>query len=171
MPAGASGAIARIYRWAAHLGFACLAGAALVTVADIALRQVGGAVVGVVDLVQLLVMAGAYLAIAYAFLHGGHVAVDLVSARLGRRLDAACRALGALLAAGFMLAIARYGLDAALEQHAYGDRSHTMGIPILWYWTPLLLGAALSALAAVLIALRDGRTALLGPRRTDPKCR
>jgi TRAP-type C4-dicarboxylate transport system permease small subunit len=171
MPAGTSGAIARIYRWAAHLGFACLAGAALVTVADIALRQVGGAVVGVVDLVQLLVMAGAYFAIPYAFLHDGHVAVDLVSARLGRRLDAACRALGALLATGFMLAIARYGLDAAMEQHAYGDRSHTMGIPILWYWAPLLLGAALSVLAALLIAFRDGRTVLVGPRRAESKCR
>jgi TRAP-type C4-dicarboxylate transport system permease small subunit len=94
-----------------------------------------------------------------------------VSARLGPRLDAACRALGALLATGFMLAIARYGLDAAMEQQAYGDRSHTMGIPILWYWTPLLLGAALSVLAALLIAFRDGRTALLGPRRAESKCR
>jgi TRAP-type C4-dicarboxylate transport system permease small subunit len=119
--------------------------------------------------VQLLVMAGAYLAIACAFLHDGHVAVDLVSARLGPRLDAACRALGALLATGFMLAIARYGLDAALEQHAYGDRSHTMGIPILWYWTPLLLGAALSVLAVALTLLRDGRTALLGPCRSDSR--
>jgi TRAP-type C4-dicarboxylate transport system permease small subunit len=169
MPAGSSGAIARVYRSVAHLGFACLAGAALVTVLDIALRQVGGAVVGVVDLVQLLVMAGAYLAIAYAFLHDGHVAVDLVSARLGQRLDAACRALGALLATGFMLAIARYGLDAAIEQHAYGDRSHTMGIPILWYWAPLLLGAALSVLAAAQILLRDGRTALLGFARSDSR--
>jgi TRAP-type C4-dicarboxylate transport system permease small subunit len=169
MPAGPSGAIERIYRLAAYLGFACLAGAALVTVLDIALRQVGGAVIGVVDLVQLLVMAGAYFAIPYAFLHDGHVAVDLVSARLGPRLDAACRALGALLATGFMLAIARYGLDAAMEQHAYGDRSHTMGIPILWYWAPLLLGAALSVLAAALTLLRDGRTALLGTGRSDSR--
>ena len=169
MPAASSGAIARVYRLAAYVGFACLAGAALVTVLDIALRQAGGAVIGVVDLVQLLVMAGAYFAIPYAFLHDGHVAVDLVSARLGPRLDAACRALGALLATGFMLAIARYGLEAALEQHAYGDRSHTMGIPILWYWTPLLLGAALSVLAVALTLLQDGHTALLGPGRSDSR--
>jgi TRAP-type C4-dicarboxylate transport system permease small subunit len=169
MPAASSGAVAPVYRLVAYLGFASLAGAALVTVLDIALRQIGGAVIGVVDLVQLLVMAGAYFAIPYAFLHDGHVAVDLVSARLGPRLDAACRALGALLATGFMLAIVRYGLDAAMEQHAYGDRSHTMGIPILWYWAPLLLAAALSVLAAALIALRDGRTALLGTGRSDSR--
>ena len=169
MPEAPSGAIARVYRLAAHVGFACLAGAALVTVLDIALRQAGGAVIGVVDLVQLLVMASAYLAIAHAFLHGGHVAVDLVSARLGPRLDAACRALGAILAAGFMVAVARYGLNAALEQHAYGDRSHTMGIPILWYWAPLLLGAALSVLAAARMAFREGRTALLGTGRFDSR--
>lgn len=147
--------IERGYRVVALAGFACLAGAALVTCADILLRQAGGAVVGVVDLVQLLVMAGAYLAIPYAFLQDGHVAVDLVTARLPTRAAALCRALGALLGLALMLAIARYGLDAALQQHAYGDRSHTMGIPILWYWTPLLIGAALSVLATGRIVVRE----------------
>jgi hypothetical protein len=35
-----------------------------------------------------------------------------------------------------------------------------MGIPILWYWTPLLAGAALSTAATLLIALRAGRRML-----------
>lgn len=150
--------IERGHRLIALAAFACLAAAALVTCLDIALRRFGGAVVGVVDLVQLLVMAGAYLAIPFAFLRDGHVTVDLLTARLSARAAAACRALGAGLSLVFLLAIARYGFDAALQQHAYGDRSHTMGIPILWYWTPLLVGATLSVLATALIFVRELRS-------------
>lgn len=147
--------IERGYRLIALAAFACLASAALVTCLDIVLRRFGAAVVGVVDLVQLLVMAGAYLAIPFAFLKDGHVTVDLLTSRLPARAAAACRALGAALSVVFLLAIARYGFDAAMQQHAYGDRSHTMGIPILWYWTPLLFGAALSVLATALIFIRE----------------
>ena len=51
------------------------------------------------------------------------------------------------------------GLGQALTENAGGDRSQTIGIPMIWYWTPFLIGIALSVLVSVfLIArlLRDG---------------
>ncbi len=146
----------RVELWLAGLAFLCLTAAALITLADIALRtglrigeffgadRAGLAIVGTVDLVQLAVMAAAYLAITVSFLEDGHVTVDFLYARLshgGRRL---LRILAALLSGLFMGMIFRYGLAQASLVVQYGDRSATLGIPMIWYWVPLLLGAALS---------------------------
>ena len=149
----------RLNRWArvlAWLALLCLAAATLVTLADIGLRALsraiglvtgtppGLALVGVVDLVQLAVMAAAYLAIPFTFAGEGHVTVDMLHRRLPPRLRTLLRALGALLSCLFMAMILRYGIEQARLVASYGDRSATLGIPLVWYWLPLLLGAALS---------------------------
>ena len=125
--------------------------AGLVTVADIVLRFFGGAVPGAVDLVQLFVMATAFAAIPWAFHTDGHVGVDLVSERLPAPVQAALRMLAALAAAVVMALILVYGWQAAALQMRFGDVSQNLGVPMVWYWAPLLAGAALS-LAACLIA-------------------
>ncbi len=149
----------RLNRWAralAWLALLCLAGATLVTLADIGLRALsralglvtgtppGLALVGIVDLMQLAVMAAAYLAIPFTFAGEGHVTVDMLYLRLPYRLQTLLRALAALLSCLFMAMILRYGIEQALLVASYGDRSATLGIPLVWYWAPLLLGAALS---------------------------
>ncbi len=164
---------ARILAWVA---LACLAGATLVTLADIGLRALsravdlvtgrppGLALVGIVDLVQLAVMAAAYLAIPFTFAGEGHVTVDMLYLRLPYRLRTLLRALAALLSCLFMAMILRYGIDQARLVAEYGDRSATLGIPLVWYWLPLLLGAALS----VVITAMQGTSLLLRsfqPRR------
>ncbi len=169
----------RLDAWAralAWVALACLAGATLVTLADIGLRALsraiglvtgrppGLALVGIVDLVQLAVMAAAYLAIPFAFAGEGHVTVDLLYLRLPPRLRTLLRALGALLSCVFMAMILRYGIDQARLVAAYGDRSATLAIPLVWYWLPLLAGAALS----VLVTGLQGASLLLrglAPRR------
>ncbi len=148
----------------AWLALLCLAGAMFVTLADIGLRAVsraiglvagrtpGLALVGIVDLVQLAVMAAAYLAIPYTFAGEGHVTVDILHLRLPRRLQQLLRALGALLSCLFMAMILGFGIEQARLVAAYGDRSATLGIPLVWYWLPLLAGAALSVLITALQA-------------------
>ncbi len=169
----------RLSGWARALAWvavACLAGATLVTLADIGLRALsrtvglvtgrppGLALIGIVDLVQLAVMAAAYLAIPFTFAGEGHVTVDMLHLRLPYRLQTLLRALAALLSCLFMAMILRYGIDQARLVAEYGDRSATLGIPLVWYWLPLLLGAALS----VLITAMQGTSLLLRsfqPRR------
>ena len=153
----------RVARWLASAGVFFLLGAMLVTMSDVVLRLVARMsayffdaplnliVPGIVDITQLLVIAVAYLAMPYAFLTGSHVSVDLVTDRFPPRLLAVVRAGGALLSLCFMAAVTWYGAQAALQQYGYGDASHTIAIPILWYWTPLLIGAALSVVATALL--------------------
>lgn len=155
----------RVRGWAqalAWLALLCLAGAMLVTLADIGLRALsrtiglltgrppGLALVGIVDLVQLAVMAAAYLAIPFTFAGEGHVAVDVLHLRLSARQQLLLRALGALLSCLFMAMILIFGIEQARLVAAYGDRSATLGIPLVWYWLPLLAGAALSVLITAL---------------------
>ena len=144
-------------------GVLCLLAATALTVGDVLLRRSAGiAVPGTVDLTQLCVVACVYAAMPYAFLSGGHVAVEIVTERLPPRTVALCEAFALLLSLALMLALFRYGLDQALLQHGYGDRSQTIGIPILWYWAPLLAGVLLSALACALLLAGRLRRALSG---------
>lgn len=149
-------------RGVALAGVAALGVAALVTLADIALSLGEGGIAGEVDLVQLCVMAAAWLAMPLAFLDDAHVSVDLLSARLPRRAGRLLKALGGLLSVVLMALVLRYGWSAAETQLQFGDVSQEIGIPIVWYWAPLLAGAGLSILAALLVALADLAAALSG---------
>jgi TRAP-type C4-dicarboxylate transport system permease small subunit len=142
----------------AALGVAAYAAAALVTVADILGRRFGAPVAGVVDLVQLFVTAGTWAVIPWAFVAGAHVAVEFLTARLPARARRVLAGISALLAAAILVLMLRYGWDAFAIQARLGDRSQQLGIPIAWYWWPLLAGqaACLLALVSVLIRLRRG---------------
>lgn len=151
----------RLTRALALAGAALLVVCMLVTVADVALRRtVGIAIIGTVDLTQLFVMAAVFTAIPYAFLTGSHVSVDLFVDRLGPRAAELGKAFGALLGCILMALVFRYGLAQAQLQLAYGDVSQTIGIPILWYWLPLLAGGALATLATLLLGLAGLAAAL-----------
>lgn len=134
-------------------GVLAYAAAAGLTVADIVGRQANLPIPGVVDLVQLFVLAGAWLAIPYAFLTGAHVGVDLLVDTFPARLRAPLQVL-ARLAAIALLALMLRECHATLQQKMmFGDRSQQLGIPIVYYWVPLLVGVALSIMAAALTLL------------------
>ena len=143
-------ALRRLIGALAAAGVAAYGAAAVVTVADVLGRRVGLPIDGVVDLVQLFVMAGVWLVMPFAFMTGAHVGVDFLVEWLPRRaalpLRAAAMAVAVVLL-GLMLA---YGYQTAGMRMMFGDRSQQLGIPIVWYWAPLLGGLALSAIGAVL---------------------
>jgi len=128
----------------AVIGVAAYAAAALLTVADIIGRQLGYPVPGVVDLVQLFVLGGAWLVIPYAFMTGAHVGVDLLVESLPRQLTSVMRGVAGL-AAMALLSMMLYFCYATFQQQVmFGDRSQQLGIPIFYYWVPLLFGVGLS---------------------------
>jgi TRAP-type C4-dicarboxylate transport system permease small subunit len=148
-------AVERLTLVLAVLGVAAYAAAALVTVADVLARRWGGAVPGVVDLVQLCVLAGAYFVIPYTFVSDRHVSVDLLTARLPARAALLLKAFAAVLALAILAPMLVRTYGSALNQIAYGDRSQTLGIPLIWYWAPLVAGVGASILAAAVLL---GRT-------------
>ena len=143
-------AVIAITRWIALAGAALLLLGVLMTIADIVIRQtVGGSVPGTVDLMQLIVMWSALVAIPYGFVSGGHVAVDLLTERFSTPVQRALGVLSALLSTAFLWAVCYFSAHQAWLEFGYGDRTQTLGIPIILYWIPMLVGMFLGGLAAL----------------------
>lgn len=137
----------------AALGVAAYGCAALVTVADVIGRKIGLPVQGVVDLVQLFVMTGAWLVMPYAFMAGAHVGVDFVVKRLPVAVRVPLKLFATAVALALVALMLWYGFETFNVRTAFGDRSQQLGIPVAWYWYPLLVGLAISLIAVVLEAV------------------
>nr|WP_282099109.1 TRAP transporter small permease subunit [Thauera aromatica] len=135
------------------MGVAAYGGAALVTVADVIGRNFDLPVQGVVDLVQLLVVTGAWLVMPFAFMSGAHVGVDFVVKALPGALRVPLQLGAAAVALALVGLMLWYGFETFDVRSAYGDRSQQLGIPVAWYWYPLLVGLTLSLLGVVLEVL------------------
>jgi len=96
----------RLYAASGALAAACLAGIAVVMLAQAGMREIGMLLRGADDIVGWLCAASAFLALGYTFRHGELVRVGLIIDRLpgaGRR-RAELVALGlAVLVAGYIL--------------------------------------------------------------------
>jgi hypothetical protein len=70
-------------------------------------------------------------------------------AQMSRLSQRALAILAALLAGGVLVLMLRYGYDTFERRAMMGDRSQQLGIPIAWYWWPLLVGQAAAILAVL----------------------
>ncbi len=139
-----------LIKYVAWVAILFLLGAMLITTVDVVLRKIDNVgIYGTIDLVQLMIMSAAYLSIPYAFMEKSHVAVSILSERMPEKMAALCQALGMVLCAIFMSAIAWFGFQQAEQQSQYGDISITLGLPMVYYWIPVLVGSALSAIISV----------------------
>jgi TRAP-type C4-dicarboxylate transport system permease small subunit len=160
--------IARVARAAALLaGIAALAMATFFS-ADVLLRYFLNSPLLFVDEVagflQVLVVFGG---LAYTFLAGAHVRVDLISGHLPRGLRAWLRVVGLVLGIAFLLVVAWATLQSALTAYRYGRVSTVMLYPL---WVPMLLipaGLLLMSAAMVGVLRRQLRAALGPPAGRD----
>ena len=139
----------------AVIGLLAYGAAAVVTVIDILGRKVGWPIEGVVDYVQLFVMAGAWLVMPYAFLTGAHVGVDFVVGNLPHPVQSVCRVFSSVVAIVLLALMLWYGYTTAQQRIMFGDMSQEIGIPIVWYWVPLLIGMAGSIIASFLVVFEN----------------
>ena len=145
----------RALSWAAYVGVLALMLAVAALIVDIATRKsVGFSILGMVDLNQLAQMACVFLVLPLAFLRESHITVDFLTDRLPARWRAAIEVFSALLGAALLAAILWNSIGQAAIQLRQGDRSQTLGIPMIWYWAPLVAGMALSLLAVLLVGAR-----------------
>ena len=131
-----------------------MAGVAALMVDIAARKTIGFSILGMIDLTQLAQMACVFLVMPLAFLKESHVSVDFITERFPPRVRAAIECVSALIAIALLAAILWYSWGQARIQVSQGDRSVTLGIPMLWYWAPLLTGTLLSIGASVLVFLK-----------------
>lgn len=145
--------LGRAITFLAAIGLLAFGAASIVTVADVIGRRIGLPIPGVIDLVQLFIMAGVWLIMPYAFYSGAHVGVDFIVDRMPGRVQTVVRILGSLIAIVLLVLMAWYGYVTSQQRIMFGDTSQELGIPIVWFWAPLLAGMIGSIVAAVLVML------------------
>ena len=138
----------------ALLGALSLGAAAAVTFADVILRFFGGSVRGVVDLVQLFVMTGVFLAMPYTFFMDGQVRVQILIDRMTPRLRRLMLVAGGLVVLAFVTALAMRTHDGLQQVVARRDSTLNLAIPMIYFWGPMLLGFALSVPAILALMAR-----------------
>ena len=132
----------------------------LVIVADVVLRSFFGVPVrGQLELVELSLAYTIFLALPAVFLRDAHLVVDVadhfVSAATRRALD-----IFAALASLATLAVMLWQMaPQALYMTRFGDVTFDLQIGKVWYAAAALAGILLSAVAALVLVVRDTRRA------------
>lgn len=149
--------VERVAVWLAAVGVGALMLAIVVVMADVVTRKsLGISIRGTIDLTQLAQMACAFLALPYVFLRESNISVEAFTNRLPRGLQRVVRLIAAVITLALMLAITWYSFLQAGIQIGQGDKSVTLGIPILAYWLPTLAGMALSCAAITVVIWKLG---------------
>ena len=141
-----------LFRALALLGASSFGVAAVITVVDVTLRKFGFGILGVVDYVQLFVIAGAFLAMPCAFAENVHVRVDLIIEMLPSLIRKIIVIATYLLTLVFVSALFWENKNGLMRVIENNDISMNIGLPMWWYWLPFVVGLALS-IPAILFAL------------------
>jgi len=140
-------------------GLACLAGVllvgiALVIVVNVVRRYVfGDPIFGVFDVLQMGMVPGIFLAMAYTGRCGAHVSVDVLTHVLPRGFWRVAETLVRLVMALAFALIAWRAAIAALRADRYGEATNLIHLPHAPFWWSIVIGAALSALIHLVEAL------------------
>jgi len=139
----------RLSLGAAYFAALALSASVAITVADILLRHtINRPVTGVVDLTQLSVMWAAFLSIPVAFHLDNHISVVMLTNRFPPKLKRVVYSASTFAGAAFLLTAAFMAGTQALREFSTADRSMILGIPMIWYWLPVVFGFALSSACA-----------------------
>jgi TRAP-type C4-dicarboxylate transport system permease small subunit len=126
-----------------------------VTAVDVVLRWFGSGIPGAYEIVTLGMRVLIPLALPYVFWIGGHIAVDMLVDRLRPRLRRAIARAGIGLSAAVMGYLTYAVTMRALTVADSGELTSDLQLPQVYYWIPLIVGAALSTPVALYLAFRD----------------
>jgi len=121
----------------------------LFSVADMVLRGFGRTVAGSYEVIGWLSAAAMALALGTVQRHKGHVAMELVVVRLGRRSRCAVEALMALISLAVFAVVAFYVVRYGRVLHETGSLSETLRV-IVYPWV-YVVGLGCSGLTLALL--------------------
>lgn len=140
--------------------FALLGGACALAVAGMTLCSVIGRslfaqpVPGDVELSQLGIALAITLCLPWCQLRRGNLIVDFFTQRAGARVNGVLDRIGALLLAAMLALLAWRSSVGAVAVNEAGEQTMILGLPMWWAYAILAPGLALTALVAVVQALR-----------------
>jgi TRAP-type C4-dicarboxylate transport system permease small subunit len=117
----------------------------LFTTVSVVMRQVFNTpVLGVVDVMELSLLAMIYISMPGVFLRDENVTVDVIDQVLPRRMRVALRLLGLLLTLAFLTMMMVHMIPPAFDKWQYSEVTMTLGISRFIHWMPIIFGFSLS---------------------------
>jgi TRAP-type C4-dicarboxylate transport system permease small subunit len=144
-------------RWARRLALVAgviLLGVSLATVADALLRYLfARPLPGTFEATELLLAIVIFFALPYTCLTDGHVSVDMLTSRLGRRGQHAVIAVNALITAALLGLITAQMWDLGRDVLATSRTTITARIPVYPFLLPVTVAGGLAAAGFLVQAL------------------
>ena len=126
----------------------------LALVADVAMANLfKHPINGTFDFVEATLVVMVFMGFPATFLHGGHIAVDVIDHFVSPATIARLKQLAAIVALVFLLFFAWQMVSPALDAFRFGERKQELGLPLWALWIPMILGFVLSAVALVAVVL------------------
>lgn len=147
--------------WAAGITLAAMM---LFSVADMALRGMGYTVAGSYEVIGWLSAAAMAMALGTVQRHRGHVAMDLVVARFGRRSRAFVEVLMNLMSLLLFATVAWYVARYGRVLHGTGSLSETLRV-IVYPWVYLVAAGCVGLTLALLVDFLRSAGQLFGLAR------
>lgn len=127
-----------------------------INVIDVGLRSGFNApIFGTYEIVEYMLAVVAFFAIPEAFLRGEHITVELIDQVVSRRTVDVLRATGTLAAFVFVVLLAWYMVQPALDFAEFNEVTIDLQLPLFWKAVPILFSIWLSVLAVFVILIRD----------------
>ncbi|KZD04268.1 TRAP transporter small permease [Oceanibaculum pacificum] len=106
------------------------------------------------ELVELGVATAVFAFLPYCQMRGGHVAVDIFTAKAPLAVRGALDRIGGLLLAGIAVLLCWRLWLGGLDYRQYGETSMILALPVWWGYVPATFFCALLAATALYTALR-----------------
>lgn len=127
----------------------------LFTTVAVVLREVFNApILGVVDVMELALVACIFIALPGAFLRDDNVTVDVIDHVVPRQIRTALRFVGLALTLSFLVLTMIEMIEPALSKLNAGEVTMTLGINRFNHWVPIIFGFSLSILSTVWVMWR-----------------
>ena len=110
-------------------------------------------VLGVVDIMELALVACVFIAIPAVFLRDDHIAVDVIDQLTSPRTVRYLRIFSALLGLALFALMIFEMLPAALEKYGSGEVTMTLSIDRFLHWLPILFCFSVSILALLWVCV------------------
>jgi TRAP-type C4-dicarboxylate transport system permease small subunit len=123
---------------------------------DVVMRQLAGRPLnGVVELVEVTVLATALLGLPEAFLRDEQIRVDLIDTLVPPAVLAVIRAAGMALAVVFLTLLCRNVWQPMLDARMFGDVKYDIGIAVWPLYALILFAFGASILTCIVAMWRD----------------
>jgi TRAP-type C4-dicarboxylate transport system permease small subunit len=138
-----------------YLAAVFLAAMMLLTVGDVVLRSVFNYPIhGTFELIELGLACAVFLAMPAVFLRDENLIVDAIDYMVKKEVVRALDLTAACLSAGLLILMLFQMVPLARDMYQLGDVTADLSIPKIYYWAPVLLGVAGSAVAALVYVIR-----------------